>query len=66
MKLSLEKFIKRRLFDDADHVSDGRKEDTHVSMYIGWQALGPLKYGYITGEEKYKLKDQSQNIYLPS
>ena len=45
MKLSLEKFIKRRLFDDADHVSDGRKEDTHVSMYIGWQALGPLKYG---------------------
>ena len=66
MKLSLEKYIKRRLFDDADYVSDGRKKDTHVSMYIGWQALGPLKYGYITGEEKYKLKDQSQNIYLPS
>ena len=44
----------------------GEKKDTHVSMYIGWQALGPLKYGYITGEEKYKLKDQSQNIYLPS
>ena len=66
MKLSLEKYIKRRLFDDADHVSDGRKKDTHVSMYIGWQALGPLKYGYITGEEKYKLKDQSQKIYLPS
>ena len=47
MKLSLEKYIKRRLFDDdADYdVSDGRKKDTHVSMYIGWQALGPLKYG---------------------
>ena len=64
MKLSLEKYIKRRLFDDADYVSDGRKKDTHVSMYIGWQALGPLKYGYMTGEEKYKLKDQSQKIIL--